>query len=137
RAASWAGGARRRITAASPAWAEAKGTSDRRARHRRALPRSSRSDQLRFLRVEPRRVPRLLVERRAVDELLRRAVVLRPPRALARPVILRRVVERFVVVLRRVVERFAVVLRPPVRALVLFFRPDDARPPLERRVVFR
>ena len=76
-----------------------------------------------------RRVPRFAVERRAdADELFRRAVVLRPPRD---------VLARFAVVLRRVVERFAVVFRPAPRAGVLFFRPDDERPPLERRVVLR
>ena len=71
----------------------------------------------------------------AVDRpaLLRRAVVLRPPRfavlpfLVARFAVLRLAVLRFAVALRRVVERFAVVFRPP--ALVAARRRVVLRPP--------
>jgi hypothetical protein len=85
--------------------------------------------------VELRRTVRFAVERPAV---LRRAVVLRPPRfavvrlavarfAVPRFAVVRFAVPRFAVVLRRAVERFAVVFRPP--ALVLARRRTVLRPP--------
>jgi hypothetical protein len=80
-----------------------------------------------------RRVVRFVVERPA---LLRRAVVLRPPRfavvlffAVARFAVLLLAVLRFAVVLRRAVERFAVVFRPALELarLRVVLRP----PPLD------
>jgi len=78
---------------------------------------------------------RLAVERPA---LLRRVVVLRPPRfavvrfAVPRLAVLRFAVARLAVVLRRLVVRFAVVLRPPAPVLarrrVVLRPPPDAEP---------
>ena len=90
--------------------------------------------------MDPRRVPPV---RRDV-ELLRRVVVLRPPRfaverfAVERFAVERFAVERFAVVLRRAVPRFAVVLRPALAEPPPdFLRPVARLPPLLRRVVRR